>query len=142
MSDIHSLALRQADQARTDSAAIESELEVIQKQLARLPTRRELAATALGIIFATMMLTTLSLLFSSALKPGFRGSGSSRWAAIPASGESMWSLEGEPPTPIMRTQAATAFATGCAFAKSPRAKPRLTLRSETTTCVIFLPNRL
>jgi hypothetical protein len=43
--------------------AIESDLEVIQKQLARLPTRRELARTALGIIFATMMLTTLSLLF-------------------------------------------------------------------------------
>jgi hypothetical protein len=38
-SPIHSL--RQADQACTDFAAIESELEVIQKQLARLPTRRE-----------------------------------------------------------------------------------------------------
>jgi hypothetical protein len=55
--------LPRADQARTDFAAIESELEVIQKQLARLPTRRELAGTALAIIFATMMLTTLSLLF-------------------------------------------------------------------------------
>jgi hypothetical protein len=45
---------------RTDFA----DLEVIQKQLARVPTRRELARTALGIIFATtMMLTTLSLLF-------------------------------------------------------------------------------
>jgi tetrahydromethanopterin S-methyltransferase subunit F len=43
-------------------AAIESDLEVIQKQFARLPTRRELAGTACGIIFATMMLTTLSLL--------------------------------------------------------------------------------
>jgi hypothetical protein len=42
---------------------IESDLEVIQKQLAGLSTRRELAGTALGIIFATMMLTTLSLLF-------------------------------------------------------------------------------
>jgi hypothetical protein len=29
-----------ADQARADFAAIESELEVIQKQLARLPTRQ------------------------------------------------------------------------------------------------------
>jgi hypothetical protein len=38
-------------------------LEVIQKQLALLPTRRELPGTALGIIFATLMLTTLSLLF-------------------------------------------------------------------------------
>jgi hypothetical protein len=56
--------MRQADHgARTDFAAIESDLEVIQKQLSRLPTRRELAGTALGIIFATMMLTTLSLLF-------------------------------------------------------------------------------
>ena len=37
--------------------------KIIQKQLARLPTRRELAGTALGVIFATIMLTTLSLLF-------------------------------------------------------------------------------
>jgi hypothetical protein len=58
--DAHILTLRQADRARTDFAAIESGLEVIQKQLARLPTRRELAGTALGIIFATMMLTTRS----------------------------------------------------------------------------------
>jgi hypothetical protein len=55
--------LRQAALARTDLALIESDLEVIQKQLARLPTRRELARTAFGIIFATKMLTTLSLLF-------------------------------------------------------------------------------
>jgi hypothetical protein len=54
--------LRQADQVRTDVALIESHLEVVQKQLARLPTRRELAGTALGIILATMMPTTLSLL--------------------------------------------------------------------------------
>ena len=53
----HTLALRQADQAHTDFAAIESDLEVIQKQLSRLPTRRELSGTALGISFATMMLT-------------------------------------------------------------------------------------
>jgi hypothetical protein len=39
--------VRQADQARTDFAAIEIELEVIQAQLARLPTRKELAQTAL-----------------------------------------------------------------------------------------------
>ena len=49
--------------ARTDFAVIESDLEVIQNQLARLLTRRELVGTAVGIIFATMMLTTLSLLF-------------------------------------------------------------------------------
>ena len=48
-------------QTRTDFAAIESELEVIQKQLARLPTRRELAGTAICII--STMLTKLSLLF-------------------------------------------------------------------------------
>jgi hypothetical protein len=34
--------LRQADQARTDPAAIESDLEVTLKQLSRLLTRREL----------------------------------------------------------------------------------------------------
>jgi tetrahydromethanopterin S-methyltransferase subunit F len=34
-----------------------------QKRLARLPTRRELAGIARGIIFAAMMLTTLRLLF-------------------------------------------------------------------------------
>jgi hypothetical protein len=59
--------LRQADQARTDFAAVAFDLEVIQKQLARLPTRRELAGTALGIIFATMMLTTLEPAVFSAL---------------------------------------------------------------------------
>jgi hypothetical protein len=39
MSEIYSLALLQADKARTDFYAIESQLEVIQKQLARVPTR-------------------------------------------------------------------------------------------------------
>ena len=52
MSNAHILSLRQSDQERTDFALIESDLEVIQKQLARLPTHRELARTALGIIFA------------------------------------------------------------------------------------------
>ena len=46
---------------RSDFAAVESDLEVKQKQLARLPTRRELAVTALCIIFATTMPATLSL---------------------------------------------------------------------------------
>jgi hypothetical protein len=54
--------LRQTDQGRIDFAAIESDVEVIQKQLARLPTRRELAGAALGITLATMMPTTPSLL--------------------------------------------------------------------------------
>jgi hypothetical protein len=52
MSDTPIPALRQADQARTDFTAIKSDLEVIQKQLARLPACRERAGTALGIIFA------------------------------------------------------------------------------------------
>ena len=47
MPDEYPLTLRQADQARTDFAAIEAELGIIQAQLARLPTRRELAQTAL-----------------------------------------------------------------------------------------------
>jgi len=59
VSEIHSLALRQADQARTDFALIECNLEVIQKQLARLPTRRDLAKAALGVIFATAVLVIL-----------------------------------------------------------------------------------
>lgn len=39
MPDQNVLALRAADQARTDFAALESELEVIQMQRSRLPTR-------------------------------------------------------------------------------------------------------
>jgi hypothetical protein len=50
--------------ARTDFGAIESDLEVIQKRLARLPTRRELEGTALGIVLATMMLTAPFLIGS------------------------------------------------------------------------------
>jgi hypothetical protein len=53
MADEHSLALRQADQARTDFAAIESDLQNVMEQLARLPTRKELARIALGVIFGT-----------------------------------------------------------------------------------------
>ena len=43
MSDLHDLALSQADKARSDFYAIESDLEVIQKLLARVPTRAWLA---------------------------------------------------------------------------------------------------
>jgi hypothetical protein len=53
MPDEHPLTLHQADQARADFYAIESDLRVIQAQIARLPTRRELAQTALGIIIGT-----------------------------------------------------------------------------------------
>ena len=47
MQDKHTFALRQIDQARGDFYAIENDLDVIMKQLARLPTRKELAQTAL-----------------------------------------------------------------------------------------------
>jgi hypothetical protein len=57
------LALRQADQARTDFAALESDLQFIMGKLARLPTRKEQARNTLGVIFATAMLTTLSVLW-------------------------------------------------------------------------------
>jgi hypothetical protein len=59
MTDGNFLSLRQADQARTDFALLESNLETIAGQLARLPTRRELAQAALGIIFCSAVLTTL-----------------------------------------------------------------------------------
>ena len=47
MSDEHTLALRAADQARTDFALLESNLEIIAGQLARLPTRAYLCRTLL-----------------------------------------------------------------------------------------------
>ena len=59
MSDRNILALRQTDQARTDFALLESHLEIIAGQLARVPTRGDLALTALGIIFCTAVVTTL-----------------------------------------------------------------------------------
>jgi hypothetical protein len=51
--------LRQADQGRTDFALIEDHLEFISSQLAKQPTRGDLAKTALGIIFCSAILTTL-----------------------------------------------------------------------------------
>jgi len=57
MSDKNVLTLRQADQARTDFALIESNLEFLAGQLARVPTRGDLAKAALGIIFCTAVLT-------------------------------------------------------------------------------------
>ena len=59
MPDQNILTLRQADQARTDFALIESNLEFLASQLAKLPTRGDLAKTALGIIFCTAVFTTL-----------------------------------------------------------------------------------
>jgi hypothetical protein len=46
----HRLTLRQADQARTDFAAIESDLEAIMERLSRLPTRTEQALKPLYVI--------------------------------------------------------------------------------------------
>ena len=59
MSDPRILTLRQADQARTDFALIESNLESIASRLSRLPTRRDLAMAALGIIVSTAALVIL-----------------------------------------------------------------------------------
>jgi hypothetical protein len=51
MPNVHHLTLRQADQARTDFAIIEDHLEAIYARLARVPTRMEVARTALlGVI--------------------------------------------------------------------------------------------
>jgi hypothetical protein len=59
MTDQRQFTLRQVDESRTDFAALESNLEFIAGQLARLPTRRDLAKTALGIIFCSAIVTTL-----------------------------------------------------------------------------------
>ena len=59
MPDEHTLTLRQADQARSDFAAIETDLQFVMGQLARLPTRRDLAKAALGIIISTAALVIL-----------------------------------------------------------------------------------
>ena len=47
MPDEHTLTLRQADQARSDFALIEDQLEFIMHQLARVPTRAYLCRTLL-----------------------------------------------------------------------------------------------
>jgi hypothetical protein len=47
MTDDHTLALRQADQGRTDFALIENHLAFISGQLAGLPTRAYLCRTLL-----------------------------------------------------------------------------------------------
>jgi hypothetical protein len=59
MSDAHTLALRQADQARTDFAAISDDLDFIKGQLARLPTRKDLARLTLLALTSGAALTTL-----------------------------------------------------------------------------------
>ena len=59
MSDQRILTLRQAHQARTDFALIESNLEFIMGRLSRLLTRGDLAKAALGIIVSTAALVIL-----------------------------------------------------------------------------------
>jgi hypothetical protein len=59
MPDENILTLRDADQARTDFALIENHLEFIAGQLARVPTRGDLAKAALGIIFCSAVFTAL-----------------------------------------------------------------------------------
>jgi hypothetical protein len=59
MSNQRQFTLQQIDQARTDFAILESQLEFLTGQLAKVPTRREVARAALGIIFCTAVLTTL-----------------------------------------------------------------------------------
>jgi hypothetical protein len=68
MPDQNTLTLRQADQARTDFAAIESDLQFVMGQLARLPTRGDLAKVALGIIFCSAVFTNPVRLDGLALK--------------------------------------------------------------------------
>jgi hypothetical protein len=50
MPDENHLTLRQADQACTDFAAIESDREMIMERLSRLPTRKEIVLRPLYVI--------------------------------------------------------------------------------------------
>jgi hypothetical protein len=55
MPDEHPLTLRQVDLARSDFAAIADDLDnLLKARLARIPTRREPARTALAIIFGVL----------------------------------------------------------------------------------------
>jgi hypothetical protein len=64
MPDEHTLTLRQADEARSDFAAIEDELDFIKDQLARLPTRKELARlTLLALTSGAALATVLAMIF-------------------------------------------------------------------------------
>jgi hypothetical protein len=64
MSDEHSLTLRQANKARTDFAAIESDLDIIMTQPAGVPTPKQLGLYSLVVMFGTACLVqTLAFLF-------------------------------------------------------------------------------
>jgi hypothetical protein len=59
--------LRQADQARTDFAIIEDELEAIHKRLSQLPTRNEVwRAAMLGMLGGAVAAVTLIEAFARA----------------------------------------------------------------------------
>ena len=59
--------LRQADQARTDFAVIEDELEAIHRRLSQLPTRNEVwRAAMLGMLGGAVAAVTLIEAFSRA----------------------------------------------------------------------------
>jgi hypothetical protein len=60
------LALRQADQARSDFAAIENDLRFVMSQLARLPTRAYLCRM---LLLATASLWTLLAAVALWLRP-------------------------------------------------------------------------
>jgi hypothetical protein len=51
--------LRQVDQAHGDLYAISDDLDFLKVQLARIPQRKELAHTALGIFFCSAALVIL-----------------------------------------------------------------------------------
>ena len=55
--DPERFTLRQAAQARDDFAQIMDELEFMKAQLARLPSRRDMAFTPLRIIFGSAILS-------------------------------------------------------------------------------------
>jgi hypothetical protein len=59
MPDERPFTLRQIDQARSDFYAIGDDLEFIKSQLARLPTRKEMARTALLVTLTTAALVIL-----------------------------------------------------------------------------------
>ena len=73
MPDEYTFALRQIDQARGDFYAIESDLDVIMKQLARLPTRKELAQTALLATLTGAAIVLAGIRVGSVTTPSLTG---------------------------------------------------------------------
>jgi hypothetical protein len=64
MSDEHQFTLHQVDLARADFAAIKDELDSIAAQLARLPTRKDLARlTLLALTSGASLTIALGMFF-------------------------------------------------------------------------------